>query len=102
MIGRASLGNPWIFSQINTYFENPEEKIFEPSLEEKLDVMVEHISKMVEYKGEHMALLQARKLVVGYFKGMRGAAALRNEAGKISTLDDLKKLRQKALEAGKN
>ena len=63
--------------------------------------MVEHISKMVEYKGEHMALLQARKLVVGYFKGMRGAAALRNEAGKIATLDDLKKLRQKALEAGK-
>lgn len=101
MIGRASLGNPWIFSQINTYFENPEAKIFEPSLEEKLDVMVEHISKMVEYKGEHMALLQARKLVVGYFKGMRGAAALRNEAGKISTLDDLKRLRQKALEAGK-
>lgn len=101
MIGRASLGNPWIFSQINTYFENPEAKIFEPSLEEKLDVMVEHISKMVEYKGEHMALLQARKLVVGYFKGMRGAAALRNEAGKIATLDDLKRLRQKALEAGK-
>lgn len=97
MIGRATLGNPWIFSQINAYLENPNVKIHTPDLEERLGVMVEHIGKMVEYKGEHMAMLQARKLVVGYFKGMKGAAALRNEAGKIKTLDDLYELRQKAL-----
>ena len=97
MIGRATLGNPWIFSQINTYLENPNVKIHTPDLEERLGVMIEHIGKMVEYKGEHMAMLQARKLVDGYFKGMKGAAALRNEAGKIKTLDDLYELRQKAL-----
>ena len=97
MIGRATLGNPWFFSQINAYLENPNVKIHTPDLEERLGVMIEHISKMVEYKGEHMAMLQARKLVVGYFKGMKGAAALRNEAGKIKTLDDLYELRQKAL-----
>lgn len=97
MIGRATLGNPWIFSQINSYLENPNVKIHTPDLEERLSVMIEHIGKMVEYKGEHMAMLQARKLVVGYFKGMKGAAALRNEAGKIKTLDDLYELRQKAL-----
>lgn len=97
MVGRATLGNPWIFSQINTYLENPNVKIHTPDLEERLGVMIEHISKMVEYKGEHMAMLQARKLVVGYFKGIKGAAALRNEAGKIKTLDDLYELRQKAL-----
>lgn len=97
MIGRATLGNPWIFSQINAYLENPNVKIHTPDLEERLGVMIEHISKMVEYKGEHMAMLQARKLVVGYFKGMKGAAALRNEAGKIKTLEDLYELRQKAL-----
>ena len=97
MIGRATLGNPWIFSQINAYLENPNVKIHTPDLEERLGVMIEHIGKMVESKGEHMAMLQARKLVVGYFKGMKGAAALRNEAGKIKTLDDLYELRQKAL-----
>lgn len=97
MVGRATLGNPWIFSQINAYLENPNVKIHTPDLEERLGVMIEHIGKMVEYKGEHMAMLQARKLVVGYFKGMKGAAALRNEAGKIKTLDDLYELRQKAL-----
>lgn len=97
MIGRATLGNPWIFSQINAYLENPNVKIHTPDLVERLGVMIEHIGKMVEYKGEHMAMLQARKLVVGYFKGIKGAAALRNEAGKIKTLDDLYELRQKAL-----
>ena len=58
---------------------------------------MKHVEKMVEYKGEYIALRQARKLVMGYFKGIRGAAALRNEAGKIETLDDLYALKQKAL-----
>ena len=97
MVGRATLGNPWIFSQINSYLADPTKPLYAPSLEEKLDVMVSHIAKMVEYKGEYLALRQARKLVVGYFKGLRGAAALRNDAGKISTMDDLIRLKNKAL-----
>lgn len=48
MIGRATLGNPWIFSQINAYLENPNVKIHTPDLEERLGVMIEHIGKMVE------------------------------------------------------
>ncbi len=99
MIGRASLGNPWLFSQINSYLENPEKPLVFPDVQEKLDIMVKHIEAMVRYKGEHMAMLQARKIVTGYFKGIRGAAALRNEAGKIKTLEDLYTLRQKALAA---
>ena len=97
MVGRASMGNPWIFSQINSYLDNPQKPLYFPNLEEKLSVMCAHIEKMVEYKGEYIALRQARKLVMGYFKGIRGAAALRNEAGKIETLDDLYALKQKAL-----
>lgn len=98
MIGRASLGNPWLFSQINSYLENPEIPLYYPTIEEKLQIMVEHITAMVEYKGEYMALRQARKFVAGYFKGMRGAASFRNEAGKIETLQDLHNLRNKVLE----
>ena len=97
MVGRASMGNPWIFSQINSYLDDPKKPLYYPSLEEKLNVMCRHIEKMVGYKGEYIALRQARKLVMGYFKGIRGAAALRNEAGKIETLDDLYALKQKAL-----
>ena len=97
MIGRAALGNPWIFSEINAYLENPDCIIKAPTLEEKLNVMCRHIEKMVEYKGEHMAMLQARKLIAGYFKGMRGAAELRNQSGKVCTLNDLYALKNKAL-----
>ena len=98
MVGRASLGNPWLFSQINAYINDPAAPLYTPSLEEKLDTMVAHVAKMVEYKGEYIALRQARKLVVGYFKGLRGAAALRNEAGKIETMDDLIRLKNNALQ----
>ncbi len=97
MVGRATLGNPWLFSQISAYLDNPDLPLYYPTIEEKLDIMIEHISAMVKYKGEHMAMLQARKLVAGYFKGIRGAAELRNQAGRISTLKDLYALRQNAL-----
>ena len=68
-----------------------------PSLDEKLDTMVRQVSDMVRYKGEYIAIRQARKLVVGYFKGMKGAAALRNEAGRIETIDDLIRLRNRII-----
>ena len=99
MVGRASMGNPWIFSQINSYLTHPDEPLSYPSVQDKLDTMVEHVAQMVRYKGEYIALRQARKLVVGYFKGMRGAAALRNEAGKIETLADVERLRERVLAA---
>ena len=70
MIGRASLGNPWLFEQINSYLSG--EQPYYPTLEEKLDTMVKQVGKMVEYKGEYIAMRQARKLVIGYFKGDEG------------------------------
>lgn len=97
MIGRASLGDPWIFSQINSYLDDPAAPLRVPSVEERLETMVAHVAKMVEYKGEYIALRQARKLVTGYFKGMRGAAALRAEAGKIETMEDLIMIKNKIL-----
>ena len=59
--------------------------------------MVAHVAKMVEYKGEYIAIRQARKLIIGYFKGLRRAAALRNEAGRLETLDDVVALKERIL-----
>ncbi|MBQ6387249.1 MAG: tRNA dihydrouridine synthase DusB [Ruminococcus sp.] len=95
MVGRATLGNPWLFEQINALLAG--EAPYTPSLSEKLDTMVEQVERMAVYKGEYIAMRQARKLVIGYFKGMKGAATLRKEAGKLSTLADLYALKKHIL-----
>lgn len=95
MVGRATLGNPWLFEQINALLAG--EAPYIPSLSEKLDTMVEQVERMAVYKGEYIAMRQARKLVIGYFKGMKGAATLRKEAGKLSTLADLYALKKHIL-----
>lgn len=94
MVGRASLGNPWIFREINNYIYN-NEKTAKPTPEERLQVMAEHIKRVCLYKGEFIGMKEARKHVAYYLKGFHGAASFRNEAGRLCTYDDLLKLIEK-------
>lgn len=88
MIGRGALGNPWIFREINAYFDT-DKLIFPPGPAEKISVMLKHIQKLVEYKGEYIGMREARKHVAWYIKGFKGAAEFRNMAGKLTTFDEL-------------
>lgn len=97
MIGRAAMGNPFIFDDINRFFEGKELAV--RSLEERLQVLKEHISLMKEYKGERTAFLEARKHTAWYLKGVRGAANLRRLCGEIRNMDDIEKICEKALAA---
>lgn len=83
MIGRGALGNPWIFRRINAYL-NECRVLPDVSINEKMVVMLKHIQKIIEYKGEYTAMREARHHAAYYTKGIRGGAALRKE---ISTLD---------------
>lgn len=91
MVGRASLGNPWIFKQINEYIYNGKE-IPKPTADERLEVLQKHIKKICDYKGEKIGMKEARKHVAYYLKGFHGAASFRNEAGRLCTYDDLLRL----------
>lgn len=91
MIGRGALGNPWIFKQINAYFETGE-ILPEPTIEEKMNVMVNHIEKLCEYKGDYTGMREARKHAGWYIKGMRGAAAFRREIGSLENMEQLRNL----------
>lgn len=94
MVGRASLGNPWIFKQINEYITTG--KVFPPvCAEEKLQIMAEHVKKICKYKGEFIGIKEARKHVAYYLKGFHGAAAFRNEAGRLCKYNDLLELIEK-------
>ena len=69
MIGRASYGNPWIFSQIRHYLETGEE-LHLPDVAERVRVSKIHLERSVAWKGEHIALLEIRKHWSAYFKGL--------------------------------
>ncbi len=91
MIGRGALGNPWLFMQICSWFDN-EKQIPSPSKAERLYVMLRHIKMLCEYKGEEHGMREARKHVAWYLKGFKGAAAFRNAAGKLTTFRELEEL----------
>ena len=78
MIGRGALGNPWLFQRINAYLSECR-VIPEPGVTEKMAVMLRHIERIIEYKGEYTAMREARHHAAYYTKGLRGGAALRKE-----------------------
>ena len=69
MIGRATYGNPWIFSQIKHYLETGE-TLPSPDVAERVRVSKIQLQRSVEWKGEHIALLEIRKHWASYFKGL--------------------------------
>ncbi len=88
MIGRASIGRPWIFSQIKKYLETgvlPPE----PSLEEKTAIAREHFLKSIERKGERTGIFQMRRHFVCYFKGLEN---FRETRLKLLTSTDVKEI----------
>ena len=91
MIGRGALGNPWVFSRINAYLSECR-VLPEPSTIEKMNVMLKHIQKIIEYKGEYTAMREARHHAAYYTKGMRGGAKLRAEISKYEHFEQLQEL----------
>ncbi len=91
MIGRASQGNPWIFQEI-LHFLNTSETIAQPSLDEKIKVMLNHLDLLIKYKGERIGVLEARKHIAWYIKGIRNGPAIREMINKASSEDDMKNI----------
>ena len=98
MVGRGALGNPWIFRCINAYLNN-ETEYTEPTLEEKMEVMLTHIGTLCEYKGTRVGMREARKHAAWYIKGIRGAASFRQEIGNLSSMDELRALAERVIDS---
>ncbi len=96
MIGRGSYGRPWVFSQIKHYLETGE-VLPDPPLEERMEIMREHVKLICKYKGESAGMREARRHAGWYIKGLRGAASLRRDCGSLTTYDDLLRLAERVL-----
>ena len=91
MIGRASLGNPWIFKQIAYYLETGE-KLPEISAIEKYNVILEHFDLLLKEKGEYTATREIRKHIASYVKGMPKATVIRDKINSVETEEDFKNI----------
>lgn len=91
MIGRAVRGNPWLFRELNHYFETGE-KLSRPSVEEVREMILRHARMQTELKGEFTGIREMRKHVAWYTAGMRHSAALRRETNLVSSYEELEKL----------
>lgn len=88
MIGRAALGNPWMIYRTVKYLETGE-LMGEPSVREKIDVCLLHLDRLIDLKGENVAVREMRKHAAWYLKGVRGNAKVRNGINECSTRDEL-------------
>lgn len=98
MVGRAALGTPWIFAQINAYLENGI-PLPPPPLSERMRVMLRHVETLCRYKGEYVGMREARKHAAWYMKGIRGAASFRKQAGTLEHIEQLQELAYQVLAA---
>lgn len=97
MVGRGALGRPWVFRQINEYLKSGV-ILPEPPIAERMEIMVCHIRKLCEYKGEYVGMREARKHAGWYIRDVRGAAQLRREIGTLETIDELEELAKRVTE----
>ncbi len=103
MIGRASIGNPWIFGQIKNYMRltssvslreppSPEGEgnaLRIPSMQERVDVCRTHLEKSIEWKGQTLGILEMRRHYANYFKGIDHFKEYRMRLVTLNSFEDI-------------
>lgn len=91
MIGRATLGNPWIFNEIVSKL-NEIAQGNDISLKEKKNTILEHFELLLAEKGEYTATREIRKHIAWYVKGLKNATVIREEINKVETKEAFVKI----------
>jgi nifR3 family TIM-barrel protein len=91
MIGRASIGKPWIFRDIKHYL-NTGEILPPPKLEEKLNLARTHFKKSIEWKGEPRGIFEMRRHFSNYFKGLPDFKEIRLKLVTSTEVDEIENL----------
>ena len=88
MIGRGALGNPFLLKNVKHYLEY-KEILPNPSQSEIINTALEHIEKIIEYKGEYVGIREARKHAIWYIKGMKNSVAVKNKLTAATSFNEM-------------
>lgn len=91
MIGRAALGNPWMLYRTVQYLTNGELP-GEPTPQEKIDICLLHMDRLIDLKGEKIAVQEMRKHAAWYLKGLKNSAHVRQKINEQETRESMRKL----------
>ncbi|MFZ7121639.1 MAG: tRNA dihydrouridine synthase DusB [Eubacteriaceae bacterium] len=95
MIGRAAMGNPWIFDEVNT------DKVFADIIisdNDKIDMAIRHMEMMLSIKPEKVVLGEIRKHISLYTKGLRNSTVIRNAVNKANSCSEIREILIRYLE----
>ncbi|MFZ8835736.1 MAG: tRNA dihydrouridine synthase DusB [Flavobacteriales bacterium] len=91
MIGRASIGSPWVFREMKHFMETGA-LLPPPDMEERIAAAKEHFEKSIEWKGERLGVVEMRRHYANYFKGLRD---FKQHRLALVTLDEAQDIRDK-------
>ncbi len=91
MVGRALMGNPFLIKEISHYLKTGEE-LTPPSSSETIDMALEHLDNIVNYKGEKLASLQMRSHLTWYLKGLKGASTVKRLLTQQNSTDKMRQI----------
>ena len=89
MIGRASIGYPWIFNEIKHYFKN-RTHLDKPTIQNRVEVCLAHFEKSIEWKGSKLGVLEMRPHYSNYFKGINHFKETRMKLVTIENIEEIK------------
>ena len=88
MIGRASIGNPWIFREIKHYV-NTGEILAPPELEERIKTVINHLKRSLEWKGPKRGIFEMRRHYGKYFGNINGFKPFRNQLVQANSAEEI-------------
>lgn len=88
MVGRAIIGNPWIFRDIKHYLDHGK-KLPPPTLEERIKICKQHLESSVEWKGEKRGVFEMRKHYGNYFKGLYNFKPFKVKLVSVESLEEV-------------
>lgn len=97
LIGRGALGNPFVFPEIKAALSG--QPFTPPTDAQRMDIAIRHIEGIVAHKGPH-AVVEMRKHIAYYVRGMRGASAFRAAATRAASAEEMISMIRRFLEGG--